>query len=241
MASQKDTLDKAVAFFQKRDGVDKALKICRYTSKLLLKTDVVAPTSQLAQRLAEFEGSVGISRKAFRLGKFLQDLDALRKGPKLSTRDGLLHLIANGFEGAYYFTEQGIWLAKAGLIDKRHCAPLTKISAWTEFIGYFGSVSLSLLAISSTYRRETELLNELRAQGKTTVGDGSEDDVRLKELAQLRAKRVLKMIAVVQDAADALLALDDMMELKSVLKNPALLALAGLLSALIGAYKCWPT
>jgi hypothetical protein len=109
---QKDTLEKAVAFFQKRDGVDKALKICRYTSKLLLKAPFVSPDSHFAQKLSDFEGSVGISRKAFRLGKFLQDIDAVRKGPKWSTRNGLLHLIANGFEGVYFFTEQGIWLVR---------------------------------------------------------------------------------------------------------------------------------
>jgi predicted tellurium resistance membrane protein TerC len=130
--------------------------------------------------------------------------------------------------------------AKAGLIDKKHCHRLTKISAWTECIGYFGSVSLSLLAISASVPREAELLKELREQGTLKFDGWNEDDVRLKELKQLRVKRFMNTLALIQDAADALLALDDILERKSVLKNPVLLSLAGLLSALISAYKNWP-
>eukprot|EP00850_Spirogloea_muscicola_P010096 SM000058S18526 [mRNA] locus=s58:298870:300379:- [translate_table: standard] len=67
-----DLLDHAVAFLQRRDGVDKALKLCRYSCKLLLSTALRDSPTELAARLKAFEASVGTSRKAFRLGKFLQ-------------------------------------------------------------------------------------------------------------------------------------------------------------------------
>ena len=38
---------------------------------------------------------------------------------------------------------------KAGLVDKRHYKQLTKLSAWAEFIGYFGSAALKFIQVSS--------------------------------------------------------------------------------------------
>ncbi|CAI7838744.1 unnamed protein product [Closterium sp. NIES-54] len=114
-----DVLDTAVAFLQKRDGTDKVLKICRYSVKLLLavalkpragQTAGSGSESETVRRLKSFESSVGASRKALRVGKFLQDVDALRKAPPFSSVEGFLELVASGGEGVYYFVEQLVWL-----------------------------------------------------------------------------------------------------------------------------------
>lgn len=47
-------------------------------------------------------------RKAFRLGKFLQDINNLRKS-KATGYPALLELLAYGGEGVYYFIEQLVW------------------------------------------------------------------------------------------------------------------------------------
>ena len=53
-------LDKATKFLAKREGIDKTLKILRYTSRLVVS---LSPKDQeLAKRLAAFEKSVGVSR-----------------------------------------------------------------------------------------------------------------------------------------------------------------------------------
>ena len=47
-------------------------------------------------------------RKAYRLGKWLSDLNTLRNTPVL-TKAGSLELLASGGEGVYYFVEQLTW------------------------------------------------------------------------------------------------------------------------------------
>ena len=113
-------LDHLEAYLSRRDGVDKLLKITRYTAKILLASHLLSSSSSsspspsssaIAASLKDFESSVGTSRKAFRLGKFVQDINSLRSAPPLfSSRDGFLELIASGGEGIYYFVEQFIWL-----------------------------------------------------------------------------------------------------------------------------------
>lgn len=115
MGKDTDLLDKSVSFLQKRDGTDKLLKILRYSTKLVLATRVISPSSPTSQRLKSFEASVGVSRKALRLGKFLQDVNELRRAPSFATTEGILELISSGGEGIYYFVEQFIWLVSLEL------------------------------------------------------------------------------------------------------------------------------
>lgn len=118
MGKDTDLLGKSVAFLQKRDGTDKLLKILRYSAKLALATKVISPSSPASQRLKSFESSVGISRKALRLGKFLQDVNELRRAPSFATTEGVLELISSGGEGVYYFVEQFIWLVS---LERKFC------------------------------------------------------------------------------------------------------------------------
>ncbi|PWZ05511.1 Peroxisomal membrane protein 11-3 [Zea mays] len=69
-------------------------------------------------RLKSFESSVVLSRKGFRLGKFVQ---SLRAHPHLPPA---LALLAYGSEGVYYFVEQFVWLAKAGILPAHLLAKL---------------------------------------------------------------------------------------------------------------------
>lgn len=216
--------------------MDKALKIIRYSTKLLLASPIAPATStELHGRLKTFEASVGSSRKAFRLGKFVQDLNTLKKIKDFRSRDGMLELLATTGEGFYYFVEQFVWLVKAGLIDKRHSKRLTKLSAWAEFIGYFGSVALKSIQVSSYLEQEAKLLQGMRKKAEGGISPVSE----IKELQGLQAKRFMKTLSLIQDFADALLALTDIRDTNGILDNPMLLAFAGLLSALISAQKNW--
>ena len=47
-------------------------------------------------------------RKAYRLGKWLSDVNAMRKMP-LTTRFAYLELLASGGSAVYYFVEQLTW------------------------------------------------------------------------------------------------------------------------------------
>ncbi|PRW51151.1 peroxisomal membrane 11A isoform A [Chlorella sorokiniana] len=282
-----DVLDTTVAFLAKRDGIDKTLKIIRYTTRLLLATSFGGSQTDLAQRLKRFEASIGTSRKAYRLGKFLGDVNTLRK-TRLHAPYAALEWVAAGGECVYYFVDQLIWLVKAGLLPERFAPRLNKVSNWGELIGYVGSISLSVLRISLLLEREVALIAELQrlqteaaaAAGATAAATagaaaaaggggggmsslaaayapaaaaaaaaaaGLDPDVAaaLKglrtEIRLLRARRVLRTLGLVQDLADLLMVLAEVRPSKTgLLSRPAVLALAGLLSGCLSAYKNWP-
>ncbi|KAH7567303.1 hypothetical protein ACOSP7_010881 [Xanthoceras sorbifolium] len=95
----RDFLKHLEAYLAKRDGGDKLLKISRYATKIILaalplQSSVLPETPTLTARLKSFESSVGLSRKAFRLGKFVQDVNALRDSRFDSKEDLILSVLA---------------------------------------------------------------------------------------------------------------------------------------------------
>ncbi len=58
-------------------------------------------------------------RKAFRLGKFLQDWNNLRKSQATGVT-ALLELVAYGGEGVYFFIEQIVWCGASSLSLSLH-------------------------------------------------------------------------------------------------------------------------
>ncbi|KAL4441469.1 hypothetical protein ABPG77_001973 [Micractinium sp. CCAP 211/92] len=276
-----DVLDQTVAFLAKREGIDKTLKIIRYTTRLLLATALRdSGGGELAQRLKRFEGSIATSRKAYRLGKFLGDVNTLRK-TRLHAPFGALEWVAAGGECVYYFTDQLVWLVKAGLLPDRYAGRLGTVSAWGEFVGYLGSITLSLLRISLLLEREAALLAELRRQralaerqlrkqaeadegsgvsafaaaapagqlppAEQAAEGGGSAKALAGEIQLLRTRRTLRTLGLVQDLADLLMVLPDLRggaskagRLGATLSTPAVLALAGLVSGCLSAYKNWP-
>ncbi|KAK9827541.1 hypothetical protein WJX74_009437 [Apatococcus lobatus] len=234
-----DVLDKTVTFLAKRDGIDKVLKITRYVSKLLLATSYKDSKSETAVRLKDFESSIGVSRKAYRLGKFLADINSLRKS-NAAPHLYWLEIIANGGEGCYYFLEQLTWLIKAGMLDKRYQHRVSKLSAWSEMLGYMGNIILSSLFIRASMAREQALQLDLDTRKKHDEECLPEESVLRAQLLQLRSKRIMKSLALVQDLSDSTLALNDITDGQGMLAHPVWLATAGLISAAISVHKNWP-
>ncbi|KDP38472.1 hypothetical protein JCGZ_04397 [Jatropha curcas] len=231
----RDFLNRLEAYLAKRDGVDKLLKISRYASKIILASSALPESLILTQRLKSFESSVGLSRKAFRVGKFVQDVNALRNSHLDSKQQIILSIIAFGGEGLYYFVEQFVWLAKAGLIDSKHSKFLGKISAWTEFIGYIGSISLKFRDLKNLLEDEVCLKSTIEVAIARGVGYQEEEE----RMRKLREKTLMKKLSIVQDFADGLMAFADIRDGKGPLSAPLLVSSAGLLSALISTHKNW--
>ncbi|PIA55642.1 hypothetical protein AQUCO_00700154v1 [Aquilegia coerulea] len=235
VSKERDFLNHLEAYLAKRDGVDKLLKISRYASKIILASSVLPETLPLSLRLKSFESSVGISRKAFRLGKFVQDINALRSASFDSNQEIILTPLAYGGEGLYFFVEQFVWLGKSGLIDAKHLVKLQKISAWAEFIGYFGSIALKTRDLKSIIEAEHRLESSIEIS--MLRGNGYEKEA--KDMSKLKEKRLMKKLSIIQDFADGLMAFADIRDGKGLLSSPFLLASAGLLSALISTHKNW--
>ncbi|KAK4487767.1 hypothetical protein RD792_005558 [Penstemon davidsonii] len=236
--TQKDFLTHLEIYLSKRDGVDKLLKISRYATKIIISSTLI-PNSQtpLLTRLKAFESSVGVSRKAFRLGKFVQDVNALRTTTTHtdSNLNLVLLIIAYAGEGLYFFTEQFVWLGKSGLIAKRHLVLLQIWSAWCEFVGYFGSVGLKLVELRKIDEEERCLVSSIDLAVVRGIGCGEEQGKGMK----LREKKVMKRLSVVQGFADGLMALADIRDGRGRLSGPLLVSSAGMVSALISTHKNW--
>lgn len=223
------------AYLARRDGVDKLLKISRYATKIILASSVVPEALTLNRRLKSFESSVGLSRKAFRLGKFVQDLNALRNSHFDSKQEIFFSIIAYGGEGVYYFVEQFVWLAKSGLIDSKHSRNLQIISAWAEFIGYFGSIALKIRDLKKIMEDEACLKSSIEISISRGISCKGEEE----KMRKLREKKMMKKLSVVQDLADGLMSLADIRDGKGRLSGPLVVSSAGLLSAIISTHKNW--
>ena len=236
-----DSLDLAITFLKKRDGIDKVLKIARYAAKFLLaanqssssssrKAAVLAaslspsypprlplgssfssptppPPATLAllrldqeplRKLKAFESAVGDARKAYRMGKFLQGVDAFRRAAPAAARlspAGVLACVAAAGDGCYYFLDQLTFFMRAGVIHKRYSSRLARAAAVCELIGYFGSSSLHVAAIAACAQREAELAGMLRGARKldllTDCRGEDEDEGDDGEERRERAKREL--------------------------------------------------
>ncbi|GKV29866.1 hypothetical protein SLEP1_g38749 [Rubroshorea leprosula] len=231
----RDFLNHLEAYLAKRDGVDKLLKISGYATKIILASSVLPESLPVAQRLKSFESSVGLSRKAFRLGKFVQDINTLRNSHFDSKQEIFLSIVAYGGEGFYYFVEQFIWLAKSGLIDGKHLRNLQKISAWAVFIGHLGSITLKVRDL----KQITEDEKCLNASIEIAISRGIDHQVEEARMKKLREKLLMKKLSIVQELADGLMALADIRDGKGHLSGPLLLASAGLSSAIISTQKNW--
>ena len=120
-----DTLDKLVVFLAKRDGIDKLVKTFQYVSKLAHWGAESSSLPELAQRAKSWETASGLSRKAFRSGRFLTGFNALRRGPPPPGDEfGALAVLANAGEMVYFFLEP--WLARRA----------SYVSSFGEAVGY---------------------------------------------------------------------------------------------------------
>ncbi|GLC45802.1 hypothetical protein PLESTB_001154400 [Pleodorina starrii] len=234
MASKEDFFDKTSRFLAKREGIDKTLKVLRYSARLAV---ALSPKDQeLTKRLASFEKSVGVSRKAFRLGKFLQDVNSFRHS-KTTDATVFLELLAYGGEGIYYFLEQFTWLIKTGALHKDLEERVAFASAFSELVGYVGSIWLSYLKLQKLIKQERDLTEQLQ---KIRKEEGVTDPKLEGTLLSVRFQRNLRCALIVQDIADSVMAFNDVTGGRfKGFNNPMVLALAGLTSGSISFYKNW--
>ncbi|XP_038900305.1 peroxisomal membrane protein 11B isoform X2 [Benincasa hispida] len=89
-----DTVDKLVIFLAKRDGIDKLVKTFQYVSKLV-HWHLETSHPDKATRAKNWEVASGLSRKAFRTGRFLTGFNALRRSPGSTPTFRFLAVLAN--------------------------------------------------------------------------------------------------------------------------------------------------
>lgn len=244
-----DTLSKSIHFLAQRDGIDKVLKLIRYAAKLSLATRW--PHTDVALQLRSLDSSLGTTRKALRLGKFLKNVRSLQRIAP-AERSALLQALADSGEGVYYFLDQFVWLCKAGVLPKRWEEPISRAGAYAEMIGYCASITLNALALQEADAHVTRLRSGLMASclaeascasiTDSVTEHGDEDMVVQlhRQLAVAVARSTRLRLLLLQDAADSLITLQDVLGDRATVTSPVITALCGLMSASISAWKIWP-
>ncbi|KAK2351593.1 peroxisomal biogenesis factor 11 family protein [Trifolium repens] len=221
-----DTVDKLVIFLAKRDGIDKLVKTFQYVSKLV-NWHVETTQPEISKKFKNWEVASGLSRKAFRTGRFLTGFNTLRRNPGSTLTLRLLAVLSNSGEMVYFFFDHFLWLSRIGTIDAKLAKKMSFISAFGEAVGYVFFIISDFI-----------LLNEgLVAERKLRSSEGKENE---KEIQKLRSDRIMRLMAVAANVADLIIALAEI-EPNPFCNHTVSLGISGLVSAWAGWYRNWPS
>ncbi|KAM7274049.1 hypothetical protein ACFE04_028713 [Oxalis oulophora] len=221
-----DSVDKLVIFLAKRDGIDKLVKTFQYVSKLVT-WHVETTNPGVAQRFKQWEVASGLSRKAFRTGRFLTGFNSLRRNPGDTPAFRLLAVLANAGEMVYFFFDHFLWLSRIGTLDPKIARSMSFVSAFGESFGYVFYVISDIIMIKQGIKAEREALN--------VSDEKSESLVR-----KIRDERIMRLMGISANVADLIIAIADI-EPNPFCNHAVTLGISGLVSAWAGWYRNWPS
>ncbi|KAI4332741.1 hypothetical protein L6164_017624 [Bauhinia variegata] len=222
-----DTVDKLVVFLAKRDGIDKLVKTFQYVSKLV-NWHVEATNPDMAKRFKQWEVSSGLSRKAFRTGRFLTGFNLLRRNPGSSNTFRLLAVLANAGEMVYFFFDHFLWLSRIGTLDAKLAKRMSYISAFGESVGYVFFIIADFILIKEGIKAERK------------IKSSKEEEEEKGMVKKIRADRIMRLMAVAANVADLIIALAEI-EPNPFCCHAVTLGISGLVSAWAGWYRNWPS
>ncbi|KAL5569914.1 hypothetical protein UlMin_026489 [Ulmus minor] len=225
-----DTVDKLVIFLAKRDGIDKLVKTFQYVSKLA-NWKFEATNPDIAQRAKQWEVASGLSRKAFRTGRFLTGFNALRRSPGKNTTFKFLAVLANAGEMVYFFFDHILWLSRIGTLDAKLAKKMSFVSAFGESFGYIFFVVSDFILIKEGLEAERKLV------GSKEKSDEKDVDKRIR---MIRVDRVMRLMAVAANIADLIIGIAEI-EPNPFCNHAVTLGISGLVSAWAGWYRNWPS
>lgn len=221
-----DTVDKLVVFLAKRDGIDKLVKTFQYVSKLV-NYQVEISNPNIALRAKKWEVASGLSRKAFRTGRFLTGFNAIRRAPGSNKTFQLLAVLANAGEMVYFFFDHFLWLSRIEVLDPKLARRMSFISAFGESFGYIFFIITDLILIREGVRKQKSIAMEKPSD--------SDEEVR-----KLRIDRTMRLMGVAANVADLIIAVADI-EPNPFCNHAITLGISGLVSAWAGWYRNWPS
>lgn len=221
-----DTVDKLVVFLAKRDGIDKLVKTFQYVSKLV-NYQVEISNPNIALRAKKWEVASGLSRKAFRTGRFLTGFNAIRRAPGSNKTFQLLAVLANAGEMVYFFFDHFLWLSRIEVLDPKLARRMSFISAFGESFGYIFFIISDLILIREGVRKQRKIVMEKPSD--------SDEEVR-----KLRMDRTMRLMGVAANVADLIIAVADI-EPNPFCNHAITLGISGLVSAWAGWYRNWPS
>lgn len=246
MNKKKDSLDKLVLFLAKRDGIDKLVKTFQYVGKLG-HYRLESRNPQLADRLKKLEVAAGLSRKAFRTGRFLTGFNALRTTTFPDHKIQVLSVLGYGGEMVYWFFDHFLWLSRVGVLDPQLARRMSYISSFGEGFGYIFFIIADLIVIrrgleaEARYKKQIAELEEFQGLGVELKGESTSKQVMLLKatISSIRMQRIMSVMSIIANVSDLIIALADV-DPNPFVCHPVTLGISGLASAWSGWYKNWP-
>ncbi|KAK2633556.1 hypothetical protein Ddye_013378 [Dipteronia dyeriana] len=228
-----DTVDKLVIFLAKRDGIDKLVKTFQYVSKLV-HWHVESTQPVIAERFKHWEVASGLSRKAFRTGRFLTGFNLLRRSPGSTPTLRILAVLANSGEMVYWFFDHFLWLSRIGTLEPKFARRMSFISAFGEAFGYVFFIISDFIQMKEGLNKERKLLIGSELENNTN------SDVKERTLREIKAERVMRLMGVAANVADFIIAVADI-EPNPFCNHAVVLGISGLVSSWSGWYRNWPS
>ncbi|KAF8364839.1 hypothetical protein HHK36_033187 [Tetracentron sinense] len=223
-------VDKLVIFLAKRDGIDKLVKTFQYVSKIVY-WHLETTNPDTARRAKQWEVASGLSRKAFRSGRFLTGFNSIRRNPGSTPTFRFLSVLANAGEMVYFFFDHFLWVSRIGVLDSKLAMKMSFISAFGEAFGYIFFIISDFIIIKEG----------LEAQRKLSLEPEMEKIAETKEnIRKIFADRVMRLMAMAANIADLVIAVADI-EPNPVCNHAVTLGISGLVSAWAGWYRNWPS
>ncbi len=205
----------------------------------------------MRKALEDTETALRSSRKAYRIGKFLRCYAALRKQRRLvpSISSSILEGTAAVGEGVYYFVDQFQFLTSVGVLSSRQGRHLKMVSSIAELVHCSSDIILNVLRLRNLLEREVELIRELRRRRRLFDERGQKFDYNdevnvalVDEVNALRKRRLLRTMTIIDDLANAVLALDDARGAYRLRRRTSgvVLGICGLVSGFVGFWKKYP-
>ncbi|KAK3275892.1 hypothetical protein CYMTET_16006 [Cymbomonas tetramitiformis] len=248
------TIKKTDDFLKKREGIDKVLKLVRYTAKLTTYYQLRdGASSDLGISLKQLDSHLGVARKSLRIGKFIGnglDVQKALQSENPGTVE-FLKVVGGSAETIYYFLEQIMWLLKSGVLkDKELEKKLGRVETYFELTGYIAAIAIGMIQLKRLQEKETELLEDALHKKdddfeKVAVRTTAKGEVVTRDhhecLQHIRMQRIPVILGLVQNFADASIAVGDLAGDGNVLAHPVTVSLCGLLSGCISAHGKWNT
>lgn len=230
-----DTVDKLVIYLAKRDGIDKLVKTFQYVSKLV-HWHIEATNPNMAQKFKQLEVASGLSRKAFRSGRFLTGFNAVRRSPGTSPAFKFLAVLSNAGEMVYFFFDHLLWLSRIGTLDPKLAKKMSFISAFGESFGYIFFIISDFIVLKEGVKEEKQLL----VTSLNNKGESSKEVTNSEKIKKIRVDRVMRLMAMSANIADLIIALAEI-EPNPFCNHVVTLGISGLVSAWAGWYRNWPS
>ncbi|KAI3613518.1 hypothetical protein CBS9595_004351 [Malassezia furfur] len=225
-------ISQLLKFWSTTVGRDKTSRSVQYLSRFLAWYTLTrgAPKETVA-RWSSIKSNIGLSRKLFRIGKFLEHFQAALKAT--STADPVLMITAVGRQLGYAFyliLDALQWMqgAKAVRFEKETAQKISKNAARFWLIG------LTFSLISGVYKSQ-QLAQRLKFAQRPRATAEKEAERRV-ELHQLAADTKAVRLQMLQDACDIV---NPGTSTGWFSFNEGVIGAAGTLSSLLGARSQW--